>query len=286
MEGADAMTPVVAIIAPGNMGSAVGARLTEKGVRVLTSLEGRSAASTERAKTAGMIAASDPEIAAADVILSIVPPGEALPLAQRLAAALSAANKKPVYADCNAVNPDTVSKIATVIAQTGCMFVDAGIIGGPPRAGYNGPVFYVSGENTDKVEPLNGYGLVIRKVNGAIGAASALKMSFGGITKGLIAIGSAMTLAAHRAGVADALEAELASSQPNTLATLKRMVPDMPPKAYRWVAEMEEIAGFTGSDAEREMYLAIAKFYERLSRDGAEDDIAALGKSFPKAKPN
>ena len=100
------MKPVLAVIAAGGMGSAVGKRLTENGVRVLTSLDGRSDASAARAKAAGMIAASDPEIATADIVLSIVPPGEALPLAQRLAPALSAANKKPVYADCNAVNPE------------------------------------------------------------------------------------------------------------------------------------------------------------------------------------
>ena len=282
------MSPVVAVIAAGGMGAAVGARLCENGIRVLTSLDGRSAASAARAKAAGMIAASDPEIAAADIVLSIVPPGEALPLAQKLAPALNAANKKPVYADCNAVNPDTVKRIAAVIAQAGCSFVDAGIIGGPPRAGYNGPSFYVSGEDAGKIEPLNELGLVIRRMDGPIGAASAIKMSFGGITKGLIAIGSAMVLAAHRAGVSEALHAELAASQPAVLAYLTRMVPDMFPKAYRWVAEMEEIAGFTGSDAEREMYEAIATLYERLAQDqaGAKDEISALAGFFPKAKPN
>lgn len=282
------MNPVVAVIAAGGMGAAVGARLAENGIRVLTSLEGRSAASAARAKAAGMIAASDPEIAAADIVLSIVPPGEALPLAQKLAPALNAANKKPVYADCNAVNPDTVKKIAAVIAQAGCPFVDAGIIGGPPRAGYNGPSFYVSGDDAGKIEPLNELGLVIRRMDGPIGAASAIKMSFGGITKGLIAIGSAMILAAHRAGVSEALHAELAASQPAVLAYLTRMVPDMFPKAYRWVAEMEEIAGFTGSEAERDMYEAIAMLYERLAQDqaGAKDEISALAGFFPKAKPN
>lgn len=282
------MNPVVAVIAAGGMGAAVGARLAENGIRVLTSLEGRSAASAARAKAAGMIAASDPEIAAADIVLSIVPPGEALPLAQKLAPALNAANKKPVYADCNAVNPDTVKKIAAVIAQARCPFVDAGIIGGPPRAGYNGPSFYVSGDDAGKIEPLNELGLVIRRMDGPIGAASAIKMSFGGITKGLIAIGSAMVLAAHRAGVSEALHAELAASQPAVLAYLTRMVPDMFPKAYRWVAEMEEIAGFTGGEAEREMYEAIAMLYERLAQDqaGAKDEISALAGFFPKAKPN
>lgn len=282
------MNPVVAVIAAGGMGAAVGARLAENGIRVLTSLEGRSAASVARAKAAGMIAASDPEIAAADIVLSIVPPGEALPLAQKLAPALNAANKKPVYADCNAVNPDTVKKIAAVIAQAGCPFVDAGIIGGPPRAGYNGPSFYVSGADAGKIEPLSELGLVIRKMDGPIGAASAIKMSFGGITKGLIAIGSAMVLAAHRAGVSEALHAELAASQPAVLTYLTRMVPDMFPKAYRWVAEMEEIAGFTGGEAEREMYEAIATLYERLAQDqaGAKDEISALAGFFPQAKPN
>ena len=184
------------------------------------------------------------------------------------------------------MNPDTVKQIAAVIAQTGCPFVDAGIIGGPPRAGYNGPSFYVSGEDAGKVEPLNDLGLVIRRMDGPVGAASAIKMSFGGITKGLIAIGSAMVLAAHRAGVAEALHAELAASQPAVLAYLTRMVPDMPPKAYRWVAEMEEIAGFTGSEAEREMYEAIAALYERLAQDSAKDEIDALTAFFPKTKAN
>ena len=140
------------------------------------------------------------------------------------------------------------------------------------------------GEDASKVEPLNELGLVIRRMDGPIGAASAIKMSFGGITKGLIAIGSAMVLAAHRAGVAEALHAELAASQPAVLAYLTRMVPDMPPKAYRWVAEMEEIAGFTGSEAEREMYEAIAALYERLAQDGAKGRDRRADGFFPESE--
>jgi putative dehydrogenase len=279
------MTPTVAIIAQGGMGAASAARLTQNGVRVLTSLAGRSAASAERAKAAGMIDAIDTEIAAADFILSIVPPGEALALAQRLAPALTAANKKPIYADCNAVNPDTVAEIAAVIATTGAPFADAGIIGAPPRAGYGGPVFYYCGADAGPLERLNDFGLVFRRVDGGIGAASALKMSYGGITKGLTAVGSAMLLAAERAGVAEALHAELAASQPNLLAYFQRSVPDMFGKAYRWVAEMEEIAQFTGGGPSREMYEAIADLYERLAADnrGEKADISALAKFFEKS---
>ncbi|HWV41308.1 NAD(P)-dependent oxidoreductase [Pseudorhodoplanes sp.] len=280
------MTLTVAIVAQGSMGAASAARLTANGVRVLTSLQGRSAASAERAKTAGMIDASDAEIAAADIILSVVPPGEALALAQRFAPALTATNRKPVYADCNAVSPDTVREIAKVIEHTGAPFADGGIIGGPPRAGYGGPVFYYSGADAGPLERLNDYGLVFRRVDGGIGAASALKMSYAGITKGLTAVGSAMMLAAERAGVAQALHAELAASQPNLMTYFQRSVPDMFGKAYRWVAEMEEIALFTGGGPSREMYEAIADLYERLAADNTGDrtQIAALQRFFDKSK--
>src|SRR4051794_36414006 len=95
--GGRKMKPVVAIIAPGNMGAAVGRRLVEHGAAVLTSLAGRSAASAERARRAGLEDAGDDRIAAADFILSIVPPGDALGLAERLAPALERAERKPVY---------------------------------------------------------------------------------------------------------------------------------------------------------------------------------------------
>ena len=80
------MSKTIAILAPGAMGSAVARRLSENGARVLTSLKGRSEATLKRAADAGMVSAEDAAIADADIILSIVPPGEAVALAERLAA--------------------------------------------------------------------------------------------------------------------------------------------------------------------------------------------------------
>jgi 3-hydroxyisobutyrate dehydrogenase-like beta-hydroxyacid dehydrogenase len=281
------MKPNVAVIGAGGMGAAVGARLTERGLRVITSTDGRSQASIQRAAAAGMVAATAAEIAQADVILSIVPPKEALSLAQRLAPTLVASNHKPLYADCNAVNPDTAGRIAQVIAETGCPFADAGIIGGPPRAGYDGPVFYASGPEAGRLLALNDYGLIVRVMAGPVGDASALKMSYGGLTKGLTALGSALALAAARAGVSDTLHAELAASQPNLLAWLSRSVPGMYSKAYRWVGEMEEVADFVGPGPQQEIFAGIAELYEHLARDfeGTKEEIGALAEFFEK-KPS
>ena len=120
------MSPVVAVIAPGAMGAAVGKRLADNGLTVLTSLEGRSDETRARAKAAGMTAAKDDDIARTDFILSILPPGDALSLAQRFVPALTASNAKPVYVDCNAINPKTVDRVAAAITPTECPFVDAG----------------------------------------------------------------------------------------------------------------------------------------------------------------
>src|SRR2546430_11636994 len=119
------MHPLVAVIAPGMMGAAVGKRLVDHGLKVLTSLEGRSEETVERAKAAGMISVHDEEIAATDFILSILPPGDAVALAQRFAPTLTASNCKPVFVDCNAVSPRTVDRIADALAPTGPAFADS-----------------------------------------------------------------------------------------------------------------------------------------------------------------
>ena len=158
------MTPVVAVIAPGAMGAAVGRRLTDSGLKVLTSLEGRSAETAARAKAAGMVAASD---------------DDALSLAERFVPALAASNAKPVYVDCNAINPKTVERVASAVAPSGCPFVDAGIIGPPPKrvvpgeAAGTGTRFYASGPAAPRFASLRDYGLDVRVLDGPLSAASA-----------------------------------------------------------------------------------------------------------------
>ena len=269
------MSVTIAILAPGAMGSAVARRLSDHGARVLTSLTGRSEATVQRAAAAGMVAASDADIAGADIILSIVPPGEAVALARRLAAAVSARGTTPIMVDCNAVNVATVEQVAAIVAASGARFVDAAIIGLPPKPGTRRPTFYVCGDHAGELAVLRDLGLDLRIVAGRIGAASALKMSYAGINKGLTALGAAMAIAAMRAGAAQALRDELAESQPQILARLAVSLPDMLPKAYRWVAEMREIAGFVGPDDPADLiFEGAARLFEHIASvqtEGGED---------------
>src|SRR5579862_7745024 len=263
----------VAVMAQGTMGAGVGKRLSERGADVRTLLSGRSEASANRAKAAGMKPAADERelLSGADFFLSILPPDQAIGLAERLAPALQSLPVKPVYVDCNAISPQTAARVAAIVEPTGAAFVDGGIIGGPPREGYS-PAIYASGPQAERTKALKDYGIDWRIIDGPIGAASGLKMSYAGITKGTTAIAAAMLLGAARFGCAEALIAELSSSQPEMLKRMQRGIPGMYDKAYRWVGEMEEISDFLDANApSAEMYRGIAGLYDYLAAAEADD---------------
>jgi len=73
----------------------------------------------------------------------------------------------------------------------------------------------------------------------------------------------------------------MSESQPMLLNWMRGFVSRMPPKAYRWVAEMEEIAEFQQDDSgAAAMYRGIAQFYQQIADVVAEpkpgDAVAQL----------
>ena len=129
-----------------------------------------------------------------------------------------------------------------------------------------GPRIYASGSYAQAFAGLGQYGLDIFVLEGPIGAASALKLAYAGLTKGFTALGAAMVGAAARHHLADALRSELARSQPDLLIRIERFLPAMLPKAYRWVAEMEQIAEFAGDESTgASLYNGAARLYQQIT---------------------
>ncbi|KAF8487830.1 6-phosphogluconate dehydrogenase C-terminal domain-like protein [Gautieria morchelliformis] len=290
--------PTIGLVSAGAMGAAVARRLTSYGYTVLTSLEGRSATSKERARMAGMQDACLEEIAKrARCVLSIIPPSSAVNFAHQFVHAIGTqlsagetgtfdlgpgdrpAGMRLVFADCNAVAPATVCEIAGYFTGGNVDFVDACIIGGPPsrpsETPVYDPIFYASGPETAVsrfAKMLSPGGLKISTLKAAVGQASALKMGYAGINKGLTGLTAAMILATHAASPAtsSALMHELSISQPALLERTTRMIPDMLPKAYRFVGEMEEIgdfvdAGMPGGTAD--LWKGLAALFKRVAGD-------------------
>ncbi|RFB85218.1 6-phosphogluconate dehydrogenase [Rhizobium leguminosarum bv. trifolii] len=260
--------PDFAIIGAGAMGSAVARRLIDHGATVLTCLEGRSERTIARAEAAGMVPVGRQDLAKAALVLSIVPPAEAIEVAELVADISSGLQAPPPFIDLNAIAPKTMQALAARFEGSTVDVLDGAIIGGPPAPGKPGPTIYISGDSAERSRLLEDYGLRVRRLDGPLGAASALKMCYAGINKGFTGLGAAMLLAASRSGAAESLKAELTESLPDVDRKLSKSIPDMYPKAYRWVAEMQEIADFLGEDdPAATIFRGMAEVFARLADD-------------------
>ena len=235
-------TPTIGLLSPGDMGHAVGSVLRTNGLTVLTSLDGRSARSRELAATVGIDDAGTVHdlVREVDILLCIVVPAAAPDVARGVAAAIRKRASPMLYVDCNAIAPRTVRTIGETITAAGGQFADVGIIGPPPSR--PGTKFYASGPGAADLAILRDFGLDVRLLDGEIGQASGLKMCYGAMTKGLQALGTELLVAARLMGLEEALRAEQRETTADVRAWVERSIPTMPPKAHRWVGEMEEIA--------------------------------------------
>lgn len=233
-----------------------------------------------------------------DVILSVVPPKDAERTAQRIIDALSGGEirKSPLYfLELNAVSPSTCRSIADLFEKSRApvRFIDGCIIGGPPgrkeEAASSTKNEWPSGANEDAEWtrpniPISGSHalkdtlsdgdllssvLNLNSIGPAIGAASGLKMCFAAMAKGYTALATQSFATAHKLGVADALKEQLRDIMPANLVAAERRVPGMPPKAYRWVREMEEIAKTMSEDGgwDDTLFKGVAGVYKAVADD-------------------
>lgn len=259
----------IGVTSPGDMGQAVAMRLKACGFEVYTALDGRSPRTAELAREAGLTDCGTVEklVATCDAVFSVLNPAAALDNAREVAAAMRSAKKKLVYVDCNAIAPQTGQEIERLISEAGGTFIDAGIIGPPPR-GKAKTKLYVSGPDAALLsERIVDDQLQVRVVGERIGEASAVKMCYASITKGALALGVELLMTARKLGVEQALETEFKESQADLYDWIVNRSVSMPPKAYRWVPEMQEIAKtFEGVGMTPRIMQGAADMYELIAK--------------------
>jgi len=276
----------VGLLHPGEMGSAIGATLVAGGARVLWASEHRSSVTRSRAAELGLADAGTLAGVAREsrAIVSVTPPHGALELAR----AVAAVGFRGLYVDANAVAPGTAREIARVVEGAGARFVDGGIIG-PANRKPGAARIYLSGESAREISPLFARGPIDAVVLDApAGAASALKMSYAAWTKGTAALLADILALAEHEGVATALDAEWAASQPDLARATQRMAANAR-KAWRWIGEMQEIAAsFATANLPDGFHRASADVYARLQgfKDAAKTpDVSAIVDALRSGKP-
>jgi len=233
----------IGVMSPGDMGQAIAQQLKNNGFKVCTALDSRSARSKALAREAGLtdVGSIAKLIEQCEVILSVMNPGAAPAFAAEVAQALKVNKRSPLVVDCNAIAPVTMQAIAAQITGAGGRCADGGIIGPPPR-GAAKTTLYVSGPEALELAQIATPQIAISVMSDRVGDASAIKMCYAAMTKGVQALGVELLVAARRLGVDAALEAQFKASRSDVYNWVVGALPVMPPKAYRWVPEMLEIA--------------------------------------------
>lgn len=256
------MGKTIAMLHPGEMGAAIGAGLVARGHRVVWASAGRGAATRKRAADCGLedVATLARAAQAADIVFSVCPPHAAMDLAR----AVAACGFGGVYIDANAVSPQTTRAVGQVVEAAGASYVDAGIIGPPPIAGASVRL-YLCGKRAAEIAPLfEGHIMQAIMLEGAVGAASALKVCYAAWNKGATAMLAGIRALAGQEGVDAALISEWRISMPD-IPKRSEAVSVSARKAWRWIAEMEEIAAsFEAAGLPAGFHLAAADIYRRL----------------------
>ncbi len=232
----------VAILSPGDMGHAIGQLLRENELRVLTCLAGRSSRTRDLSKQAGItdVPTINELVEQSDVLMSVTV-SEAVPgLCREISDAVKATGTDLLFAECNAIAPELSKEMEGVLNEGGARYVDASIIGGPPRKGCS-PRVYASGDNVAEFLQLRDFGLDVRDLGDQLGRASGIKMCYAAMTKGTTALHAELLIAAEKMGLTEEVMAEFAGSQPAVVTRMEGWMPTMPAKSRRWVSEMEEI---------------------------------------------
>ncbi|KAL4978623.1 hypothetical protein BDW66DRAFT_158131 [Aspergillus desertorum] len=279
----DDQNPVIGILSIGEMGFGIANLLIRHGYRVATFQRTR-----ERAHSINIKLCPSPKdlVSLCSVILSIVPPKESFLTAQRIHenTPRSPSRDKPLYyLDLNATAPSLSRDTNRLLGSNpNIVYIDGGIIGGPPcQTSTSTPA-----ESKDK------WTLPSLHISSTIGAASGLKMCFASMTKGLFALAIQSFVAAESMGVFPELKRYMAEHNPRTLEIVTKGVVGMPPKAWRWINEMQQIGammeeegGFSGGLVVAEdTALGSEQIGHRVQGTTVEDVVALMREGMEKNK--
>jgi 3-hydroxyisobutyrate dehydrogenase-like beta-hydroxyacid dehydrogenase len=176
----------------------------------------------------------------AHVILSVVTAASARDAASSLAADLTTDH---LYVDLNSVSPATKQQIAAVIGGGVGRFVEGAIMAPISSADHQVPILLNGAAAPELVKVLSPYRMRLDVMDGAIGAAAAVKMCRSIVIKGMEALMLECALAAGEHGAADRVYESLAETYPGMdwRTTARYMIGRVLEHGERRAHEMQEV---------------------------------------------
>lgn len=258
----------IGILSIGEMGFHWAKLLKSHGVEVLTFDRDRGEVSRKRGENAGV--KSVPSMAelvqSSELIVSIVVPSAAMPVATNVADAVNKSGRKNLlFLDANAISPMTADEIAALLDPAGVDFVDGCIIGSAAKLG-KGTIVYVSGQQASRLKALESFNIPVKVLGPNTNQASAFKVVYAGLTKGLQGLFCELFMGARRFGLLKALSAQYEDSFPGLIDKVSSSIVGLRIHAGRRAEEMDELKRtFNHHGMESFMAPAVQKVLESIA---------------------
>ena len=232
----------VGILYCGEMGSAFGKLLREGGLRVVTTCQGRSRATEERARAARIeiLPSVDDVVAQSDVVFSLVLPSAAIEVARQYTSRRKMRPKDSVFVEANSIGLETLGQIERMMAEQKIALVDATINGAAHRLQDMG-ILHVSGPKAKRVEAICQSRMRVNWLGEQVGRASQMKLVMSGVVKGLAALFLEVGALAERADVLDSFLESCQLFYPALMTIIERVLPTYPQHAARRAGEMRDL---------------------------------------------
>lgn len=233
----------IGILSIGEMGYHWAQLLKSHGVEVLTYDRDRGDVSRKRAANAGVqsLPSMTKLVQTSELIVSIVVPSAAKRVAARVVRAVQKTGRGDLlFLDANAISPMTANAIAAILAPTGVKFIDGCIIGSAAKMG-KGTIVYASGPEADRLQSLQSFAIPVRVLGPHTSQASAFKVVYAGLTKGLQGLFVELLMGARRFGLLDPIRAQYEESFPGLLDKVAPSIVGLRIHAARRAEEMDEL---------------------------------------------
>jgi 3-hydroxyisobutyrate dehydrogenase-like beta-hydroxyacid dehydrogenase len=262
---ADVLT--IGLLYPGEMGASFGRLLAARGLRVVTSLTGRSDRTIQLARDAGIVSLNSLAelVDESNVIVSLVSPAAAAEVASEFCTVVSRSLSSPLYVDANSIGPELKLSVGRQLAHVKCDFVDGAINGLANNLATSGTLF-LSGARAAEVAALFGTAMRVSVLGDQPGQAATMKMLLGGLSKGMCALFLELALMAQRREMLPQMLEACATIYPGVTAVIDRMLPTYSMHAGRRATEMRELEQTSrNTDMEPCLIDAIRRLHEQLA---------------------
>jgi 3-hydroxyisobutyrate dehydrogenase-like beta-hydroxyacid dehydrogenase len=254
------VSPRVAILGTGRMGSAIARRLAETRVDLVLWNRTRSRA---EAVGAGVVVATPADaVAKADVVLTSLTGPNAIRATFGGPTGALAAARGQTFVEMSTAGPDVLVELAPLVARTGSTLVDAPVIGAPPAVLRGAELVIAGGDRADveRVRP------VLERLGelwhvGPLGSGARLKLVANSMLGALVLLAAELETAGEHAGL-----------DPETVFdVLARFVPSLAMRRAGYLEGRHEPAMFALRDLRKDLDLALNVFH----RAGAYVPITA-----------